>query len=193
MILQRSGVELALLLAPLAPLAAAGWQLPRWQPVWQLNRSTIAQPCNNSGWLGPELPGGGDIGEFGLLSFDWANHRAVWSAEQPNRCEKDLITQAIAAKNASARHPGPETKVFVYRGGEMCLNVMTDQRELMGDLASHPSGSFTEYAIALLSGRRQPRNSRWGAGTRTRATGLRTATARCGPTAPRATATAWGS
>ena len=49
-------VELALLLAPLAPLAAAGWQLPRWQPVWQLNRSTIAQPCNNSGWLRPELP-----------------------------------------------------------------------------------------------------------------------------------------
>ena len=193
MILQRSGVELALLLAPLAPLAAAGWQLPRWQPVWQLNRSTIAQPCNNSGWLGPELPGGGDIGEFGLLSFDWANHRAVWSAEQPNRCEEDLITQAIAAKNASARHPGPETKVFVYRGGEMCLNVMTDQRELMGDLASHPSGSFTEYvAIALLSAAAELTVGT-GAGTRTRATGLRTATARCGPTAPRATATAWAS
>ena len=121
------------------------WQLPRWDPVWQLNRSTIAQPCNNSGWLGPELPGGGDIGEFGLLSFDWANNRANWSAQQPNRCEEDLVAQAVAAEQASRAHPGPETKVFVYRGGEMCLNFMTDQRELMGDLPSHPSGSFAEY------------------------------------------------
>jgi hypothetical protein len=124
---------------------SAAWQLPRWDPVWQLNRSTIAQPCNNSGWLGPELPGGGDIGEFGLLSFDWANNRANWRAQQPNRCEEDLLMQAIAAKRASRAHTGPETKVFVYRGGEMCLNVMTDQRELMGDLPSNPNGSFAEY------------------------------------------------
>eukprot|EP01052_Picozoa_sp_SAG31_P065700 SAG31_NODE_24524_length_479_cov_1.360526_1_plen_88_part_00 len=28
----------------------------------------------------------------------------------------------------SAKYPGPPTKVFVYRGGEMSLNYMTDQK-----------------------------------------------------------------
>lgn len=76
--------------------AAATAVLPRWTPVWQLNRSTAANVCNRSSYM-DLLPGGGDLGEFGLVNFDWSNNRATWSGANgkgpPNLCEQALIEQ----------------------------------------------------------------------------------------------------
>ncbi len=42
-------------------------------PEWKLSRSTIAQPCNYSGWFSPKL-----AAQFGIISFDWANNENSW-------------------------------------------------------------------------------------------------------------------
>ena len=123
-------------------LAAATADLPNWAPVWQLNRSTAANVCNRSGWI-DYLPMGGDLGEFGLVNYDWSNNRANWMHN--NSCEQDLIAQCKITKASSARHPGPETKTLVYRGGEMSLNYMADQIAVMGDLATNPHDTTSEY------------------------------------------------
>jgi hypothetical protein len=116
--------------------------LPRWAPVWQLNRSTAANVCNRSGYI-DYLPMGGDLGEFGMVNFDWSNNRATWMRN--NTCEQDLIAQCKITKASSARHPGPETKTLVYRGGEMSLNYMADQIAVMGDLARNPHDMTFAY------------------------------------------------
>lgn len=101
--------------------------LPRWQPEWTLNRSTIAQPCNYSGWFSPELGA-----QFGIISFDWANNENSWrqrplSPGPNNTClqprgwaphcyypvQEDLIEQAQKIKAVDNR-----TRVFVYRQGQ---------------------------------------------------------------------------
>jgi hypothetical protein len=101
--------------------------LPKWQPEWTLSRSTIAQPCNYSGWFDPALGA-----QFGIISFDWANNENSWRqrplAPGPNNTclqprgwaqhcyypvQEDLITQAEKIKAIDNR-----TRVFVYRQGQ---------------------------------------------------------------------------
>eukprot|EP01051_Picozoa_sp_SAG22_P017554 SAG22_NODE_2737_length_2263_cov_1.926063_1_plen_166_part_00 len=90
---------------------------PPWAVEWQLNRSTIAQPCNYSGWFDPEL-----AAQFGVVSFDWANNENSWrSKPQPYPDQADLVTQAELVKKAS----GNRTKVFVCAccTDHACLHV----------------------------------------------------------------------
>mmetsp|Transcript_731 Transcript_731/g.2080 ORF Transcript_731/g.2080 Transcript_731/m.2080 type:complete len:504 (-) Transcript_731:2537-4048(-) len=92
-------------------------KFPPWPPEWNLLRSTIAQPCNYSGWFSPEL-----AAHFGVISVDWANHQNSYRTRPlpgmpggpvyPD--DEDLVTQAIMIKRASANR----TKVFVYRQGQ---------------------------------------------------------------------------
>jgi hypothetical protein len=86
---------------------------PPWAVEWQLNRSTIAQPCNYSGWFDPAL-----AAQFGVISFDWANNENAWHARPLNGSaggsdSDDLVTQARMVKALNNR-----TKVFVYRQGQ---------------------------------------------------------------------------
>ena len=108
-----------------AALVAVLAQVPLWEPVWQLNRSTAANVCNRSDYIdllpgeyqqspihciflsfqppstSPFLTshayaGGGDLGEFGLITFDWSNNCAAWSgangkSKEGNMCEQDLV------------------------------------------------------------------------------------------------------
>ena len=46
--------------------AAAAVLLPR-APTWQLNMSTIAMPCNYSGYFDPAFGA-----RFGMISYDWS-------------------------------------------------------------------------------------------------------------------------
>lgn len=147
------------LLLLLVALVGAVLPLPlQWAPVWQLNRSTAANVCNRSGYM-DRLPMGGDLGEFGLVTFDWSNNRATWSGangkSKGNMCEQDLIAQCKITKESSARHPGPVTKTLVYRGGEMSLNYMADQIRVMGPLATNPgdqSWAYKGYFVAYNNG-----------------------------------------
>ena len=80
--------------------------LPPWEPEWVLNRSTIAQPCNYSGWFDVDL-----AAQFGVVSFDWANHENSYRSRAfdlpgapvyPD--DEDLVTQAHAASPSSGRY-----------------------------------------------------------------------------------------
>ena len=79
--------------------------LPRWAPTWSLARSTIAQPCNNSGLLAPSL-----LANFSLVSIDWSNQKDVWVAMHPMDSESLLVEQALALHAAQ-----PSQRVWVYR------------------------------------------------------------------------------
>ena len=60
-------------------------------------------------------------------------------------CEQDLIQQCKITKASSSKHPGPDTKTLVYRGGEMSLTFMADQIAVMGNLAKDPSNMTSPY------------------------------------------------
>ena len=85
---------------------AAPALLPLWPPTWSLQRSTIAMPANESGYL--------DVGlasKFGVISIDWSNSKAEWASATPMSDEELLLKQAGEIKAAS----GGQTKVFIYR------------------------------------------------------------------------------
>ena len=79
--------------------------VPTWTPEWQLNRSTIFQTCNSTGYVQPEL-----VAKFGLVSFDWTNARALWMAAKPHDCEERLVEQCRMVKAVN-----PSTKCFVCK------------------------------------------------------------------------------
>lgn len=96
---------------------------PAWEPTWQLNLSTVAQPCNQSGLFTQGH-------EFGLVSFDWSNAKALWMQPPRNErtCEELLVEQAKIVKQKN-----PSTKVFVYRNFELFLQWLSSQRDAMYD------------------------------------------------------------
>ena len=76
---------------------------PTWPGQYRMNLSTVAQPCNVSGY---HTQGH----EFGLVSYDWSNAKNVWASlpnEQTN-CSEMLVEQARRVKERS-----PQTRVFV--------------------------------------------------------------------------------
>ena len=92
-----------------------------------LNRSTITQPCNNSGFIDPRGA------RFNVLSFDWGNAMNVWgnnSAYKPKNtpCEEFLVEQAALVKAAN-----PNAHVFVYRNLELALEWLKSERDAMYD------------------------------------------------------------
>ncbi len=89
--------------------------LPKWDPVWTLNRSTIFMPCNFSGFYDPVF-----AGTFGVADFDWSNAKQIYvnNPNGPMNCQELLLEQAAMVKAAN-----PDTKVFIYRNGVKALNV----------------------------------------------------------------------
>ncbi len=121
--------------------------LPPWEPVWRLDRSTIAMPCNYSGWFDPEL-----AAQFGVVSFDWANHENSWRSRpldgeprcvsphgtiHPPGCfypdAEDLVEQVQRVK-AVNKVQGTITRTWVYRQGQGAGSPSGHQsRELLTD------------------------------------------------------------
>lgn len=98
-----------------------------------MNLSTVAQPCNTSGYFTQGS-------EFGLVSFDWSNAKDIW-ASNPNsktNCSEMLVEQARRVKQDS-----PLTRVFVYHNFELALEWLANQREAMYDPAR--KGFFLQY------------------------------------------------
>jgi len=102
--------------------------LPPWDPEWRLHRSTIAMPCNYSGWFNSSL-----AAEFGVVSFDWSNHGNSWKTRAseidpksnntvcslphpPQKCyypdAEDLLKQVQLVKAVDET-----TRTWVYRQG----------------------------------------------------------------------------
>eukprot|EP00912_Choanoflagellata_sp_UC4_P000772 UC4_evm2s485 len=86
------------------PLSAT--RLPSVEPRYQMNRSTIIMPCNNSGYMDPER-----TKAWSIIDFDWSNGKAIWTKSRPMNDEEVLQNQVVMSTKASLGQT-----VWVYRG-----------------------------------------------------------------------------
>jgi len=118
------GAVVLLLLAASFPLAIADVGIvPRWEPTYNMARSTIVMPCNQTGFTDPKL-----MAKFGIADFDWSNAKVAWSSATPMDCEERLVTQAEMVKAVN-----PSARIFVYRNLVKALPWYTSVREKMLD------------------------------------------------------------
>lgn len=99
--------------------------LPPWPHTYAMAKSTIMMPCNDSGWMDPEI-----AGRWGLVDFDWSNAKAMWANAKPMDCQERLVTQVEQVKRVS-----PSTRAFVYRNLVKALPWYTLVREKLDDPA----------------------------------------------------------
>ena len=115
-------------------LAGGGPAVPPWPPTWQMNLSTIIQPCNSSGYFDPEA-----AAQWGVIDFDWSNAKELWVNSKPMDTNERLLAQAAAVKRAS----GGRTKVFIYRNLVKALPWFPSVRRRLTD--PRYSGWFLSY------------------------------------------------
>jgi hypothetical protein len=114
----------AFVLTPLAGAAPlATYDVPKWTPTYNMSRSTVVMPCNESGYSDPHL-----FAKFGIADFDWSNAKEAWSNTKPMDCEERLVTQASMVKGIN-----PTARVFVYRNLVKALPWYTAVREKITD------------------------------------------------------------
>ena len=63
-------------------------RFPTWPPTYDMQSSTIVQPCNTSGFLDPSV-----FSQFGIVDVDWSNGKAQW-VRPPMSAEELLDEQA---------------------------------------------------------------------------------------------------
>ena len=99
-----------------------------YRQTWQMNLSTIIQPCNDTGFLDPETTKG-----WGIVDFDWSNSKGTgtadgWCKHKPMDDEEMLFAQV---KMTAAATPG--TTVWVYRNTVYGYPWYTDVRKTLED------------------------------------------------------------
>ena len=80
--------------APPAPAPAP--LLPTWTPTWDLQRSLVAMPCNESGWSDAT-----EFAKIGIVTYDMNNAHDVWEATVPSSPEEVLEQQCARTKALS--------------------------------------------------------------------------------------------
>lgn len=89
-------------------------RLPKWHPTYDMKRSTILMPCNDSGWHRVD-----EALRYGLVSYDWANAHELWMQGSPVDDETKLTAQADLVVAAD---PSGSTRVGVYRNAIKAFN-----------------------------------------------------------------------
>ena len=119
--------------AALAFVTFAHGLVPAWPPTWNLQLSTIIQPCNLSGWLDPVF-----YSQFGIVDVDWSNQKDRWVTTVPFDDQELLPDQCalLVAQN-------PKLRCFVYRNLVKALPWYTSVREKINDPAY--SGWFLPF------------------------------------------------
>ena len=64
--------------------------------TWDMAKSTIIMPCNESGLTDPQSTVG-----WGIVDFDWSNAKTIWAAAKPMNCEEMLVEQVKQTTTAS--------------------------------------------------------------------------------------------
>lgn len=80
--------------------------------------------CNSSGFSSPSRGA-----EFGIVSYDWSNAKALWAKGRPMNCEELLVEQAQKTKKAGGKH------TFVYRNIVKALPWFGSVRNKLDDPA----------------------------------------------------------
>jgi len=112
---------------------------PPYPVTWQMNRSTIIMPCNETGLTDPRSTKG-----WGIVDFDWSNAKAVWAKAKPMNCEEMLVEQVKKTTEAS-----PGTTVWVYRNAIKALPWYTTVRVKLTDPAYSPW--FMKFSDAVIA------------------------------------------
>ena len=123
---------------PPPPIPWTNTRVPRWNPTWQMNRSTVLYACNTTGMH--------DVAEavkFGLVVYDWSNGIGIWAKARPMDAEALLLKQAEAVLAADPGVPGGAPRVWVYRNTIKALNWFGSVREKLEDPAY--SGWFVRF------------------------------------------------
>lgn len=106
---------------------------PRWTPEFSIAKSTVAMPCNYSGYY--DLDG---LRGFGYLQFDWSNNKDRWCQDKPM-----TASESISEQSALVYKKFPGVKIGVYRNGIKAVNIFSEQRRKLDDPAY--SGWFIPY------------------------------------------------
>ena len=110
-------------LLPLVQAQQGRPSVPTFPLTYQMNKSTIIMPCNESGLTDPASTAG-----WGIVDFDWSNAKSVWAKAKPMNCEEMLVEQVEKTTAAS-----PDTTVWVYRNGMKALPWYTLVRKKVTD------------------------------------------------------------
>jgi len=106
-------------------------QNPPWPPTYNMHESLITMQNNSSGFSSPHRGA-----EFGIVSYDWSNAKALWAADKPMSCEELLLMQAVATKQAAdGCTKKKNVHVFVYRNIVKALPWFKAVRDKLDDPA----------------------------------------------------------
>ena len=85
-------------------------RLPAAPARYQMNRSTIIMPCNNSGYMDPVR-----TKAWSIIDFDWSNGKAIWTKQRPMRDEAVLQNQVVMSTKASLGQTVSATSLPAFR------------------------------------------------------------------------------
>lgn len=108
-------------------------RVPRWEPVFEMSRSTVVMACNYSGFYDLDALTG-----FGYIQFDWSDNKDSWVQDKPM-----TVTGSIAEQAALAHAKFPSAKIGVYRNGIKAVNMFETERTTLDDPSY--SGWFVPY------------------------------------------------
>ena len=86
--------------------------LPKWQPTYNLTKSTMTQSCFGPGMGAPVLTNtsGAFLKSWGIVALDFETEEGAWSQHRPKDADLMMVEQAAVMKKMA-----PETQVWVYR------------------------------------------------------------------------------
>lgn len=96
---------------------------PPWSPTYDMLESLISMQCNHSGFSSPTRGA-----EFGIISYDWSNAKALWAQTKPMSCEELLIDQVEKTNAVSGR-----SRIFIYRNIVKALPWFSTVRSKLED------------------------------------------------------------
>ena len=108
---------------------------PGWTPSWELWRSTIAMPCNDSGLMLDQRA----FRNWGVLSWDWSNGKNIWINQNPMDAEHLLVRQLELTKKAN-----PGGRHLVYRNSVHAMPWYSTVLSKLRD--SQYAGFFLKFA-----------------------------------------------
>ena len=97
--------------------------VPKWPPTYDLKRSLVAMPCNESGWSDGAL-----FSQIGIVTYDMNNAHDVWEATIPSSPEEVLERQCAMTKAHSK-----DVKCGVYRNSAHMWSNYKTVREALQD------------------------------------------------------------
>ena len=118
--------------------------VPKWEPSYQMNLSTMIMPCNSEGPYDVNI-----TQPWALIDYDWSNWKGTgsadgWAKHKPMDCEELMVKQVGMTAEVA-----PHARIFVYRNMIKALPWFTTVREKLTDPAYAPW--FMNFSDAVIA------------------------------------------